>query len=253
MIPVRLALIGAIAVSAGGGGLAQNLRSPTFDQGNRYEGLVGLPISGAPGPVLELISFTGSFPTFTGAVDLQVRFFVPSTPKPPIRIVAQELTHDLFYRMESKAASWQPNSWATFGPWPTAAVIVPQKVRTSNLGVIVRLDDEPEGRARVAPAFVHQGTAPGDVTRYRWQFRPLRATLSAVEYVCERFGDTGTTSVLKNRVNVERPAGAPFRIDLDVATWSDGAYRLTVVGHVKNDSSVKITRQYDFEHRRATQ
>ena len=238
----------AIAAAALEGG-SQDLRSAPFDRGNRYEGLVGLPIGGPSRPGLDLLSFTGYFEAFTGNVDLQVRFFLPPWA-PQARVVAQELTQDRFYRMESRERRWPSNAWATFGPWPTGEVIIPQNVRPSNIGVVVRLDEAPEGRSLVAPVFVHQSGTAVDFTRYRVQLRPVRATFGAVDHRLERTGTGAVEVIAKQRTTVERPERRPFRIDLGAATLAEGRYRLTVVGHVKNDASIQVTRQYEFEHRR---
>jgi len=227
---------------------AQGVRSPQHERANRFEGLVGLPISGPNRPGLDLISFTGFFESFTGNVDLRIGFFLPS--QAPVQIVAQELAEDRFYRMESKPGDWAPNEWSVFGPWPTGDVIIPDKVRPSNIGVVVHLDNRPEGRSLIAPAFVHQSTVAANLTRYRAQLRPVRTTLSAVDYTLERVEAERLVTVTKARLAVERPERQPFRVDLDATSLAEGRFLLSVVGHIKNDSTLKVNRQYEFEHRR---
>jgi hypothetical protein len=246
----RLAAACLIALAIGPRLLAaQGVRDARFERSNRYEGLVGLPISGANRPALDLISFTGFFEPFTGNVDLQIAFFLPSAQS-QVHIVVQELTQDLFYRMESKPQAWVPNTWSTFGPWPTGDVIIPGNVRPTNIGVVVHLDDRPEGRSFIAPAFVQENKLAPSLTNYRVQLRPVRTTLSAVDYTLERVEADRLVSVLKQRVAVERPERRPFRIDLDATKLVEARHLLTVTGYVKNSSTERITRQYEFEHRR---
>jgi hypothetical protein len=227
---------------------SQAINIARFDRGNRYEGLVDIPIAGSDRPALDLISFTGFFEPFTAGDSLRVRFFLP-VPSSAVRIVAQELSEDRFYRMESKAQVWAPNTWAVFAPWPTGDVIGPGMVLPSNIGVVVFLDDRPAGQAFVAPAFVERAAA-AEITRYRLQLRPVRATLSAVSHTLERIESTRMVPVAMDRSTVERPDHRPFRIELDAASLPEGRYRLTIVGEVKNESALKVTRQYEFEHRR---
>jgi hypothetical protein len=227
---------------------AQTIRSPGFDRGNRFEGLVSLPIAGSDRPALDLISFTGAFETFSEGVDLRVRFFLPASIA-TAQVVAQELSQDRFYWMESKSQKWTPGTWSVFGPWPTRDVIVPKEVAPSNIGVVVFLDNTVEGRASVAPAFVEHSAGAATMTRYRVQLRPVRTTLSAVTYRLERIESDRAALVETKRLVVERPNGRPFRIELDSAALPEARYRLTVVGDIKNDSVVKVTRQYEFEHR----
>ena len=245
----RLAVTCLIVLAGSLPSAAQGVRSPEFERANRFEGLVGLPISGPNRPAVDLTSFTGFFQPFTGSVDLQIEFFLPPS-QAKVQIVAQELRQDLFYRMESKPRTWVPNTWAVFGPWSTGDVIVPGKVQPSNIGVVVQLGDGPEGRTLVAPAFVHQSTVAASLTGYRVQLRPVRTTLSAVDYTLERIETDRLVGVAKERVAVERPERRSFPIDLDAAALAEGRYLLTVIGYVKNSSSLKITRQYEFEHRR---
>ena len=228
---------------------AQGVRTPQFEHSNRFEGLVGLPIAVPNRPALDLTSFTGFFEPFTGSVDLQIAFFLPPS-RSQAQIVVQELTQNLFYRMESKPRTWVPDMWAAFGPWPTGDVIIPGKVQPSNIGVVVHLDEGPEGKAFVAPAFVHENKVAATLTGYRVQLRPVRTTLSAVDYTLERVEADRLASIVKERVEVERPERRSFRIDLDATKLAEGRYLLTVTGHIKNSTTQKITRQDQFEHRR---
>ena len=229
---------------------AQRVVPGLTDRGNRVEGLARLPISGGERPGLDLVSFTGFVQPFsdTESVVLRVRFFVP-TPDAEVRIVAQELSADLFYRMESKRANWPAQSWSVFTPWPTSDVVLPSKVQPTNIGVVVFLAEGPEGRANIAPAFVEHGDARATLTRYRVQLRPVRATFSAVDYRLERLGDR-PAEVVSDTMSIVRPEQRPFRLDLDASSLADGRYLLTVIGYVKDSSSAKVTRQYEFEHRR---
>ena len=78
----------------------------------------------------------------------------------------------------------------------------------------------------------------------------MRATFSLVEHTLERMEGGRLTTVAKGEPKVERPERQPFRIDVDASTLAEGAYVLTVTGHVKNSTTLKVTRQYEFEHRR---
>jgi hypothetical protein len=218
------------------------------DRDNRFEGLLRVPISGTDRPALDLVSFVGFFEPFQDRVILRVRFFLPA-PYTHAKIVAQELTPDRFYRMESKPSEWTTDAWSVFSPWPASDVIIAEKVRPTNIGVVVSVEDATSGAAFVAPAFVeHSGAAK--LWRYTAQLRPVRTTLSAVDYRLERVAPQGLALVKSDTMAVERPEQRPFRIELDASALADGRFRLTVVGHVKNNSTLKVTRQYDFEHRR---
>lgn len=227
--------------------IARTQELPDF--GNRLEGLVSLPIGGPDRPAIDLVSFTGFFEPFRDPVDLRVSFFVPSSHR-QVRIVAQELAQDRFYRMESKPADWPSNAWAVFGPWPSGDVIIPRMVRPSNIGVVVHLDDGPEGRTVIAPAIVEHRKRAATLTTYRVQLRPIRTTFSAVDYTFGRIDAGDVPPGKPTTLAGERPERRPFRIDLDAASLAEGRYLLTVVGYVKNSSTLRVTRQYEFEHRR---
>ena len=226
---------------------AQDFKSAKYEFVNRYEGLLDLPIAGPDRPGLDLVSFVGSFEPFSSNVDLVVDFFLPPAAQP--RLVAQELAADRFYRMEAKPGGWTPGIWHRFGPWPAGDVILPRRVRTANIGVLIRLDEKPEGTQFIAPAFVHHSPASPALTRYRAQLRPVRATLGAVDYTLERIDHDRLVTVVRESRPGERIEGEPFRVDVDASSLEEGRFRLTVVGYVRN-STQRIPRQYEFEHRR---
>ena len=131
-------------------------------RGNRYEGRIDVPVSGSS---LELLSFVGRVERYSGAVDLNVRFYLPTDEEltcgvtPPetsgVKVEARELREDKLYYMESKGdLGWDLGAWNRFGPWETGTVLDREGIQPSNLGVLVKLEKKPW--TAVAPAFVYQ-------------------------------------------------------------------------------------------------
>ena len=209
------------------------------DRGNRYEGRIDVPVSGSS---LELLSFVGRVERYVGAVDLNVRFYLPTDKQltcgmtPPgtdgVKVEARELREEKLYYMESKGTqNWTSGAWNGFGPWNTGAVLDRESIAPSNLGVLVKLDKKPW--TAVAPAFVFHTQAPTRVESYRLHLRP-NATLSQVSYKllgCEAGEELEVSAAT---LRGDKIAGEPFAIRLDVSDVPAGPLIVRVNGRVKN-------------------
>jgi hypothetical protein len=162
--------------------LAQDIRwSTNDDKGNRYEGLVSFTRAK---PGIQVVSFTSYMAAVPrGKAELLfVKFFALQEASP--RVESRELTPSSHqYRMESKPWRVAPSCWNTFGPWPTAEVLVKSGIAVEQLGVVVHLPSL-AGTHRLAPAAVYAAdeTKPEDYTlrvRTSWPQVWLRCTLRA--------------------------------------------------------------------------
>lgn len=225
------------------------------DRGNRYEGRIEVPVSGS---AMELLSFVGRVERYDEAVDLNVRFYLPTDEQltcsmaPPgtddVRVEARELREEKLYFMESKGEQrWIPGAWNGFGPWETGTVLDREGIPPSNLGVLVKLDKKPW--TAVAPAFVFHDQAPTRVDSYRLHLRP-NATLSQVNYKvlgCEEGEEKELSSAT---LRGDKIAGEPFAIRLDVSDLTAGPLIVRVNGQVKNrdkQSSIDVRLYHEPE------
>src|SRR6266481_2218799 len=73
-----------------------------------------------------LIAVHRNFSIFPRNATLNVRFFLPSLPANPKKIVfvqATELQDSFHYFMQSKNSTWSDENWNIFANWPTKDVI----------------------------------------------------------------------------------------------------------------------------------
>jgi len=209
------------------------------DRGNRYEGRIDVPVSGSS---LELLSFVGRVERYSGAVDLNVRFYLPTDEEltcgvtPPetsgVKVEARELREDKLYYMESKGdLGWDLGAWNRFGPWETGTVLDREGIQPSNLGVLVKLEKKPW--TAVAPAFVYQTQPPMQVESYRVHLRP-NATLSQASYKLLGCQDGEPVELAAATLRGDKIAGEPFAIRLDVSEVDAGPLTVRITGQVKN-------------------
>jgi len=136
-LTIALLLIGGMSVLA-----AQGMR----DFHNRSEGTTARPNA------LEDFAIIGvhrSFRPFPRNANINVGFFLPTAPNNPPKTVfveAAELQNSFHYLMRSKSSiAWKDGAWNVFAGWPTADVIDPLGVQSSNLGILAgyRIDNRP--------------------------------------------------------------------------------------------------------------
>jgi len=235
---LSIAVVAFSAAAQSQGGWLERWRSNN-DRGNRYEGRIDVPVSGSS---IELLSFVGRVERYDDAVDLNVRFYLPTDEQltcgmsPPgtdgVKVEARELREEKLYYMESKGQQdWESGAWNRFGPWDTRAVLDREGISPSNLGVLVKLDKKPW--TAVAPAFVFHTQPPTRVESYRLHLRP-NATLSQVSYKLLGCESGERVEVAAATLRGDKIAGEPFAIRLDVSDLSAGPLIVRVNGQVKN-------------------
>jgi len=211
------------------------------DRGNRFEGLLEQDLANDD---FELVSFTAAFEPFSRDAQLRVRFFLPASSS--VRIVAQDLDSQWYYRMESKPAEWTERRWNTFGPWASGDVIDRHQIPWSDLGVVVYLDDNIYASGPVAPAFVYHTHPPSAVTEYALALRS-RLTIARVKYALGAEG--GGAPVREQVIDGDFLRRAPIVFSVPAAGLPDGAYRLSLVMSPRSALQKPIEREYRFHHR----
>jgi hypothetical protein len=214
------------------------------DHGNRYEGLIDLPVGLVD---LELRSFVGFREEFSpeASKDLKVRFFLQAPL--PVFIKSMELQVVRFYWMESKAKKWNTGAWNEFSPWQTGEVLNKEGIPAKNLGVLIRLREDGVGSGELAPAFVYYSTLPTSVEKYMLYFRP-GSTLKKVEYSLYRLGNGREVKIKSSSLQGEKTAGEPFPVELDVRALPEGPMKLVIAGEYKNQVG-RPFKEYSFYHK----
>ena len=236
MIPVMLTLVAGAARAQE----PDDRWKKSNDRGNRYEGRIEIPVGR---PELEVVSFLGHRESYSGRVDLKIKFFLPSAGR--VRLQARELEEDVQYFMEAKSQDWQAAAWNEFGPWSTRFVLVPEEVPAGNLAVLARLEGK-DGAKTLMPAFLYHSKAPTKVGRYTLHLRP-DANLTEI-----RFRLFSGDKVLKEGKLVERlEAGVAFPLKLEMSGVPAGRLRLRIDGKFRGkpggpDKSFFIYHQPDF-------
>lgn len=220
-------LLAAVMVLPATGQPTQQWRERN-DLGNRHEGLIDLPTGGAD---LLPLSFFGYREGFTSAVTLYVRYFMAEARDH--RIFSRELTDLHHYWMESKMLRGDGGGWREWGPWPTADVILRERVATGNLGFLIR-PERREGEPLVLiPAFIHHSTPPDALSGYTLVLRPGRK-LKNVSWEVRRVGDDAAEPCAHGTDRAPRWPGVPFAIELPAAGLEAGWLKLLLHGEVPN-------------------
>lgn len=208
------------------------------DRGNRFEGRRDVTVKR---PDLELVSFVGFYEDYYAQdVELKVQFFL--SEEAPVFLVAREIEERTQYWMEAKPWASKGASWNEWGPWRTGDVLRRENIPSSNLGVLVKLE-EGEGR-NLAPAFVYYSKPPSSVSTYSVYIRP-NAPLRAASYSLHRQeGD----EIVRGEAEVGDFAGEPFEIRLDVSDVEDGFLRLEIETQIQGRNK-SATREYEFFHK----
>jgi len=136
------------------------------DLGNRYEGLFG---ENQGSPEWELRSFVASVEPYPmdRSADLTIRYYVPDSTKAFIK--ASVISRTPSYLMEPKEKKLSTDKgWRSFAGWSTKDVLLQKKIRSSDLGVLVRLGADSEAVHLFAPAIVYSSSPPKTLKTYRF-------------------------------------------------------------------------------------
>jgi hypothetical protein len=195
------------------------------DRGNRYEGLIGVPTGN---PEIEVVSFTGFRESYDSESDMKIRFFLPSTSSPnqSLSIMAREINIIRQYWMEAKPQEWRPQSWNEFSPWP-ARLLSQEGIPPTNLGVLVSLNNGPNGEKQYLPAFVYHTKSPNPVQQYTLYLRTNKA-LNRLKYSLYRVSNGGIPNPRIWSTEVEKMAGTPFPVQIDLRGFPEGPMRLVI-------------------------
>lgn len=228
------------------------------DRGNRFEGRRAVTVKR---PDLELVSFVGfSEDYYAQDVELKVKFFLSEAA--PVTLVAREIKEETQYWMEAKPWASRGASWNEWGPWRTGAVLRRENIPSSNLGVLVKLEDvadqsladhsladqslEDQNLAdqSLAPAFVYYSKPPHSVKTYSVHIRPNAPLLGASYSLHRREG----VEILRGEAEVG-DFESPFEIRLDVRDVEDGFLKLEIQTRIKGRHK-SASREYQFFHKK---
>jgi hypothetical protein len=148
-------------------------QSKEHDFGNRWEGLFG---QNQGSPAWELRSFLGNVESYSldSSVNLRIKYYVPDSTEAFIK--AQVINRTRPYLMQPKpGAMGKSAGWRDFGGWATKDVLMPKRIASRDLGVLVRLGADSEAVNTFAPALVYYSAAPKPIKSYRFDFFTARA------------------------------------------------------------------------------
>jgi hypothetical protein len=143
---------------------------PSHDLGNRWEGLFG---ENQGSPAWELRSFVASVEPYlmdaNANANLKIKYYVPGETEAFIK--AQVIDRTRSYLMEPKPGALGNNKgWRDFAGWPTKDVLLPKRIASKDLGVLIRLGADSEAVNTFAPAIVYYSAAPPSPKTYRFDF-----------------------------------------------------------------------------------
>lgn len=200
------------------------------DRGNRYEGLVKIPIAN---PDLELMSFlVGQVAPFSNDGTLKVRFFVPDSRT--VHIYGRELRDRKHYWMEAKPRAWTAGAWGEFAPWPVQDVLGPEGITADNLGLTIHLGEESENYLIPALLYLDHMFPPITVTNYTLYLRSDQ-TLKEVTYTLFRDDAKATQLGPPKLIPGSFDADFLFAVPLPGGTaLPEGPIRLVIEGAYRN-------------------
>jgi len=139
---------------------------------NRWEGLVG---QNQGSPAWELRSFLGSVEPYPmgSNVQLRIKYYVPDSTDAFVK--AQAIKPGPHYFMEPMPGALTKNpGWRCFFPWPTKDVLLPKKIASDNLGILIRLGVDSDAVNLFAPGIIYYSDPPKPVKTFRFDFFTVR-------------------------------------------------------------------------------
>lgn len=164
------------------------------DFGNRWEGLFG---ENQGSPAWELRSFLASVEPYSmrSNVDLRIKYYVPDSTEAFIR--AQVIHRTRSYLMEPKPNALKNNrGWRDFIGWSTKDILIPKRIASTDLGVLIRLGADSEAVNQFAPAIVYYSATPEPIKTYRFDLFTAKALK---DFSFDVFGATGYHRTYKNQ------------------------------------------------------
>ena len=208
------------------------------DYGNRCEGIVGRPNALKDFSLLSVMVPGDPIPHHSV---MKVRLFLPTSSRLGKRVFleAQEKEDFYHYFMSAKTAEWRSDSWITFEPWPTSAVIDELQLLPNNIAVragYITVDSV----SVYIPVEVFTDKPPLTLKPYQFVFvtgQPLQSvdvattdsagrdvtSLKTIHLSCDLQADADCTLF---------PAGSNVSFDLDMTAVPDGQYHVLISGHV---------------------
>jgi hypothetical protein len=147
-------------------------QSKEHNFGNRWEGLFG---QNQGSPAWELRSFVASVEPYPmdSSVDLRIRYYVQDSTEAFIR--AQSIKATLNYLMEPKPDALKTNpGWRDFGGWPTKDVLIPKRISSGDLGMLIRLGADSNAVNLFAPGIIYHSGSLKSLQTYRFDFFTVR-------------------------------------------------------------------------------
>jgi len=139
---------------------------------NRWEGLVGM---NQGSPAWELRSFLGNIEPYPmdANVDLRVRYYVHDSTEAFIKARAIKGTPHYFMEPKPDALKRSPG-WRDFPGWATKDVLIPKKITSGDLGILIRLGEDSDAVNLFAPGIIYYSDPPKPVKTYRFDFFTVR-------------------------------------------------------------------------------
>jgi hypothetical protein len=202
---------------------------------NRYEGLIDVPVSN---PALEVLSFTSYLQPFVGNEEWRVRFYSPK--QTTATVYARDIDSQVQYWMES--VPWPSFRWSEFSGWATGDVLVPLKLKPTDIGVTVI---EAGSGDLYLPALVYPTRSGPPRRRIDAYILRLRANRTITRIEWEVSGQPTTKPYRKSVASIHS-AGDPFHLELEMNGIDAGQLILTV--KVFNGELAVLSRQLNFYH-----
>ena len=163
---------------------------------------------------------------------LKLKFFVPS--EDPIFISVSEIVPLRYYYMEPVRTQWQ-RGWQTFDGWAVNAVLLPQAIRNSSLGVVARLQSNEPGSGLLTPVLIYLSSHPAAVSAYKLRI-VSRETLSTLSYRLKRWKavDIHTTKIISEDPADFIAAETPITMKLNLGGEKAGWFELWIDARIKD-------------------
>ena len=142
------------------------------DKKNRWEGLLGEDHSS---PGWDLRSFLANVEPYPmdKSVDLTITYYVPDGVEAFVE--AQAIRPTVDYLMQPKPAYLRNEAgWRKFAGWSTGDVLLPKRIASENLGLLIRLGGDSKAVNRLSPGMIYYSSTPKPVKTYRLDFFTMR-------------------------------------------------------------------------------